>query len=267
MHPHKHRDKKDPIEDDDFFSWKKTVLQLLLIAIPVAQIAYEIVTNAKNEALWFKLIVSAELIVALYCFVSLMNTLRLYIAVNYPENTVFEKKPALIDKVLYHTSTGFMVVGMVLLLFQIRPIDNTIHGMGLFWKYAGLGILAGIIVLLLLPVISRTLYATAARKLSIVVCILVGSFLFTPALASILNRKLSKATSECGKHFILRKGASNGKHTAYFIFCILDGSEERLDIPWKLWDELDESGQVCLCIRKGWLGYDFVEKIQPVDLQ
>lgn len=200
-----------------------------------------------------------------YNFIQLVYNLPIIIEFLIPSKKQLEseKKQRLFTRVAWFFNV-FFGVGLFFLAFEIRHIENTIHGMILFWEAAGLGVLVGVILLAILKIAVPNIYNSSEKnKGAIVLGCLLGFFMISPAIASKVNKLYAKE----GNIYLLSvsdKGESTRKgSTTYWFFFSINNREERIDVKENLYNNVEVGDSLFLATKEGYLGYDIVSDIYP----
>lgn len=85
----------------------------------------------------------------------------------YPPKHLSEAKTKPFDKVIYYISVGLFFIGLLFNIFEIQYLDNTIHGMNMFWKAASLGILLAVCITILLKRKYPSIYYESSRRIGV----------------------------------------------------------------------------------------------------
>lgn len=145
-----------------------------------------------------------------------------------------------------------------------RHFENTIGGYELFWKLIFVSLICTCISVFLLNYFCD-FFADNKRDRIFSICILY--FLLIPAIGILINQKI--ITSEINKEIveIVEKDFSvslKSSSETYYIFIKTKFDKERLEVTKELYDSVSDYQYftVKLTLVKGFLGYDYVKKIE-----
>lgn len=183
-----------------------------------------------------------------------------------PPKVIFEKKVKPFDKFIYRFANIFFLASLVLMLFEIRMIDNTLNGMDLFWKSGFVGVLFAILVTILLKKTNPSVYFESKRRFVVHSGLFIGFFLLFSASGSFVNHYFTDASENCDTYLIVDKSIGGRKKSSHLIFLKLkNNTEERFDVRKAFYEQV-EVGEYCkLCTRKGKLGYYFVTRFKLME--
>ena len=149
--------------------------------------------------------------------------------------------------------------GIVFEIFEIRVIDNTINGTGLFWKSGLLGISIAAMLILFLKKISPSVYNESDRRFSIFFGLHIGLFLLIPAIISFINHKFSQDSEVCLNYDVTRKSIGGKRNESSWIFLKMnDKNDERFEVSRDFYNTVEEGKKIQLCTKTGTFGYSFV---------
>lgn len=184
----------------------------------------------------------------------------------FPPRVGFEKVAKPINKFIYYFSSSLFFIGIIALLFELKNLDNTIHGTKLFWMGGAIGVLLAIISTVLLKITNPSVYFESKRRYTVYFGLFVGLFFLTSSAAGFVNHHYASKSKTCEKHTILRKGSGGRRSKEYYIHIMLkDKSEERFSIKRSLYEKLNEGEEIEFCVQKGKLGFDFVKDINKIE--
>ncbi len=167
-------------------------------------------------------------------------------------------------KGIYYASMGLFWGAIVLVVFEIDKIDNTIRGMKLFWQYGLLGVFISIVLLLVIEFVAKSVYNIFGRRFSISIALLLGLFLLLPTAASFYNRMYTPSNLQYKKYAVVSKNRLGSRYKSNYINVTIEKEIERLKINDELYYKLEVNDSIELGIKKGALGFDFVQTIKAV---
>jgi len=205
---------------------------------------------------------AAIVIILVYQFILIVKSSQLIVDDFFPPKTHSETKTKPFDKFIYYFAMTLFSSALVFEFFEIRVIENTINGMAFFWKSAFVGIAIATLLTIILKSTKSTVYDESSRRYSVHFGLFFGFFLLIPAVASFINHYYSDKKEDCKAYKIESKSSGNETYSLYIK--TIDDPVESFKVSRGLYDRVVEGEQVILCIKKGKLGYDFVEKFKPV---
>lgn len=155
-------------------------------------------------------------------------------------------------------------ISLVLLITQITKIDNTIYGLKLFWISGAIGVLMGFVFVFILNIIDGSLLEYSEGY---IVVILVSFFVLFPGVVSLTNTMYATNKITCLHHRVIRKDMGGRRNRVPYIFVDIDGEDERFEVYESIYEHVIEGGEIKLCTRKGFWGYDVVETFNPIIAQ
>lgn len=170
-------------------------------------------------------------------------------------------------KGIYYASMGLFWVAIISSIFEIDNIDNTIKGIELFWQYGLTGIFVSVVLLLFIELKAKSVYNIFGRRFSISFTLGIGLFLLFPTIASYYNRSYASETIQCKKYTVVSKNrlGFQNRYKSSYINVEIEKKTERLKVYSELYDKLAINDSVELCIKKGALGFSFVQTIKAVN--
>ena len=203
---------------------------------------------------------AAVVIILGYQFRLIVKQSQLIVDDYFPPKTDNETKTKPFDKFIYYFAMTLFFSGLVFEIIEIRVMDNTMNSVAFFWKSAFVGIAIATLLTIILKSTKSTVYDESSRRYAVHFGLFLGFFLLIPAVASFINHHYADKTEDCKTYKIVRKSTeSSGLYLK-----MTDNSEERFVVSRDFYYRVFEGGQVQLCTKKGKLGYDFVEKFNPV---
>lgn len=184
----------------------------------------------------------------------------------FPPKVEFEINTKPIDQFIYKGSNYFFGLSLLIILFQIRRIDNTINGTNLFFKFGFYGALIGFVVLYILKLISSTIYHTNNRRFAITFISIVGFFLTTAATASFVNYNFPKEKPKSSTYLIKRKSLGGKRINNHLLFIKLNkNDEERIEVSENQYNAVKDGGKVNITTQKGFFGYNSILEVKSMD--
>ena len=215
--------------------------------------------NSNGKERWITLV---AFLFVMFQFIRIVIKSQQLIDDLFPPKVTNETTATKGNKIIYNISMGLFFGGLVAMIFEATPIGNTIHGTKFFWTAASIGIAAFVLTIIFLKTKFASVFDESSRRYSVCFGYLFGFFLGVPAAARFLNDALAKPEIECKDFTVVRKSTGGARTTAYFIFCKLDGGEERFEVIKPFWDKVEENKTVELCLKKGYFGYDYVTEFK-----
>jgi hypothetical protein len=167
-------------------------------------------------------------------------------------------------KGIYYASMGLFWLALVFAILEIDNIDNTIRGLKLFWQFGLTGISISIALLLLIELRAKSVYNIFGRRFSISIALLLGLFLLLPTAASFYNRMYTPSNLQYKKYAVVSKNRLGSRYKSNYINVTIENEIERLKINDELYYKLEVNDSIELGIKKGALGFDFVQTIKAV---
>ncbi len=225
----------------------RRLVYIIICAIPIFIMA--------NEKSWLRFIVLVFFIVAISQVITLVQLSPLIIDAFFPPKTNSEKEPTKFNKFIYPFSSFFVFFSLILLIFEIRNLENTFLGTKFFWNYGLIGIGIAIITTLFLIKFSPETFNESKRRYTVVFGTFVGLFLITPSISSFLNHYYSNNEIKCNYYKIIRKSSGNKTYSIYVN--ISSKNEECFKIKKPLYESLADGDTLNICSKEGWLGYKY----------
>ncbi len=144
-------------------------------------------------------------------------------------------------------------------------IENIIEESRFWKKYAISGFIIGIISLFLIRLVRASVFMESGRRYAVIFGFVLGSMFISASSASYFNSKYADSSVAKVEFPVKHKSSGGTKSKAYWIFIEIDNSTRRFKLSRILWDQLQEGDTVLLEIRKGFLGYDYVQKIELIN--
>ncbi|GAA4317534.1 hypothetical protein [Flaviaesturariibacter amylovorans] len=165
---------------------------------------------------------------------------------------------------LTYFASGYFILSIVLLMTQLRRIDDTLGGMRLFWIAGAAGLPLALLLTFLVRRLAPSVYDEGGEhRFTMHFGLIVGSFLLGPSVASHINYSGPGAPLHCIETRFIEKTTSSRNKVCYIHIEAGEGSTERLEVSGDLFDALPGAGAVILCTRTGVLGFPVVETVQP----
>lgn len=243
-------------------SLKTDFYKNLLIILPCAFGIYLL----RNESGPLRFLVVGLMLMILYRLIFLIQSAPEILEEFFPPKVEFEIDTKPFDRIIYKTSSYFFFFSMIVMLFQIRRIDNTINGTNLLFKFGFYGVLFGILILYILKLISPTIYNTGNRRFAITFISIVGFFLVTAATASFINYNCPKEQPKSSSYLIKRKSLGGRRNNDHLLFIeFYKNEDERIEVSENVYNEVKEGGKVNLTTQKGFFGYKAILDIKSID--
>jgi len=234
-----------------------------LIYIGLCAVPLWILANEKPPLSYLALLF---FLIGMINFLAIVQLSQFIVDDFFPPKTYFEKTTQPFDHFMYYFATGLFFVSIVFQIFEIRTIDNTLHGMKLFWSAGGFGIVIAIILTVILKKIQPSVYFESKRRYTVHFGLFVGLFLTVSATASFVNHNFADNKEICNEYKIVRKSQSGGKNRSSFIFVNIDNlSEERFDISRAFYNKINEGQIINIYTIKGKLGFEFVTNFKTIN--
>jgi hypothetical protein len=256
----KNKKNKTPFSEDSNIkkSFYKSLLYIALSIIPLYFFS--------NERGFLRYVCAGFFIFILVELIKIIQLSPNIINAFFPTKVRFEKEVKPFDNFIYKASPYFFFASMVLILCEIRIIDNTIHGTELLFTYGFYGFLAGLIFIYILKLISPTIYFESNRRYAIIFISVLGFSLISAASASFINHTFSEEPIKSNDYLIMRKSLGGRKNNNPLLFLAIEkNSEERIEISKNLYNEVNEGEKATLFTQKGLLGYQVVIDVKSKD--
>ena len=170
------------------------------------------------------------------------------------------------DEFLCYYATCLWFGGLIFLIFEIKPIENTIHGLKLV-GFAGLfGFFLAIRTTMELKKMYSSVYQAIDSRLTMYFGVFVGSFFLTLCTASILNSTFATKNKIASIYTIQSKFTdSKARYPIFLLFLNIDQQgTERFDVPETIYKHVNEGDSILLCTSSGLLGFDFVTEFKII---
>lgn len=231
----------------DFY---KRLLYIALCAIPLWVLA--------NEKPPLSYVALAFFLCGGYNVIILIYSSRYIVDSFFPPVTLVETEAKPFDRFFYYFSSVFFFISLVCLLFELRILDSTFNGSGLFWKAGFLGIPIAILITIILKATNPSVYFESKRRYMVHFCLFVGCFFWAAAGGSFINHFYAKNEISPKEFTLIKKSIGGGRHNSHFIFLDTKPSEERFEVKESFYETLNEGETLLLDCKKGRLGYDVV---------
>ncbi len=165
------------------------------------------------------------------------------------------------DKVIGHLASAFILLGMLVPLFQARMLGNTFDAWTLVFRGLLAGLIPGILVLFLFRLISRSAYHNSYRRYYIILGTLFGFATMTATAGSYLNFRYADNVPSCSYQEILDREAEehDGSWTYILLVNTVHGTEERIYVNEAFYEAIEPYDELEYCLRTGRFGFDFLE--------
>jgi hypothetical protein len=173
------------------------------------------------------------------------------------------------DEFLCYVATCLWFGGLILLIFEIKAIENTINGLKLVGFAGFLGIFLALFTTMELKKLNSSVYKAFDTRFIMYFGVFVGSFFLTLFAASILNRTFATKNKRARIYTIHSKftGNKTGREimNPFWLFLnIEEQGEERFDVPESIYRHVKEGDYVLLYTSRGLLGFDFVTEFKSL---
>ena len=156
----------------------------------------------------------------------------------------------------------FLKWGRIALLFILgagwklaSQHENDFGGNTFVWHSIVGGIIAGLVVYNLIRLQSPKLSGNPNMSSEIGFYIVVGFIYIFLVFGPTVNRQFAESIPVCSEHKLLEKGNK-------YIHIHNNGKEERFQPPRSFIENLGQRTAVMLCVKKGYLGYQYVESFK-----
>lgn len=237
------------------------LLRKLLLQITVG---IGIIIPFFNSTSIFRFVALAGFLIAVFGFISLVRNSEAIIFHYYPTKYKSDPNPKSGDKIFEHVGGVLFGIGLFSLIFRIIPLDNTIRGLELFFISAGLGFVLGLLIAFAIRYIRPSVFDDNRRRMGIVACYSLGLALLFASLASFINEKKASDTISQMEVEIVSKSSNTRKKNSYYIFILIEGEEERLELNKDVWDTLYEGDMLTLDLKNGYFNYPFITNFEKI---
>jgi hypothetical protein len=166
---------------------------------------------------------------------------------------------ALPNKVIYNTSMIVFICGLIGIIAEITPLENTIKGGQFFWFSAFTGLIIGGGLVFVLKGKFPTLLNERDRRFSVIFGFALGLFLLLPAIANIINIAFSAPNTDCMALPIAGKFREGTNNSSYHVRLKIHGNDEKFEITRETYDLISVGDTLNLCVKHGLIGYDFID--------
>ncbi len=137
------------------------------------------------------------------------------------------------------------------MILEIRNMDNIVGGATFFWTFALIGITIALSAVVVLRVISPSVFFECNRRYAVTFGLLIGMFCLLPASASYMNHRSGAIVVVCREYKVVRKSKGGETGQSSWLFLKINDEEERFDVAATLWDEVSQGEVVNLCTSGG----------------
>lgn len=190
---------------------------------------------------------------------------QLLIDVFLPAEIHYDKRIAHADKLVYYGAHALLLLSLVLLIFEVTCIDNTIYGMSLVWGACITGVVVAAALLLLLNQTNPAILHERKLRTNLVGAVAFGCVMLSMFIASFINHRYAVKAQNCRSYTIEDKARNKRRGGCWLYLKVEDGGEERFEISYDLFNRVQKGQQIILCTRKGALGFDFVTEFRLAD--
>ena len=91
-----------------------------------------------------------------------------------------------------------------------------------------------------------------------------GLAMLFASLTSYINEKKASDTITKKDVEIVSKSSNTRKKDSYYIFILMEGEEERLELKKSAWDALNEGDMLTLELKNGYFNYPFITNFEKI---
>jgi len=212
----------------------------------------------------FRFVALAGFLIVAHGVISLLRRSDAIIFHYFPTKYKKEPNPTFGDKIFEYIGVGLFGIGLFSLIFRIIPLDNTIGGLALFFRASGIGFVLGLLIAFIVKVIRPSVFYDNRRRLGIVSGYSLGLAMLFASLASFINEKKASDTIIKKDVEIVSKSSNTRKKNAYYIFILIEGEEERLELKKSTWDTLNKGDMLTLELKNGYFNYPFISNFEKL---
>ena len=228
-------------------------LFILLFVIPA--ILY------KTDNKFIKGVEICILFYGLYQFYRLAGQFQRFIDDIYPPKLSKTAKKEKIHQIVFYGSQIIFYISVFFHLVLSWWTRDTIFVANLFWKSFLVGFIISVAVTIILIWKQPSIYFESTRRLTVHFEIFLGLSTFLPALAILTNHYFADKEIIC-KNYIINRKEEVGRYNSTWIYLTIENKEDRIHTPKKLFENLEEKGEVNICTRIGLWGFEFVEIVK-----
>ena len=154
-----------------------------------------------------------------------------------------------------------LIIGVGFSLFGAMH-ENDFGGLRFVWHSLLFGLLAGFAINSILKLRFTNWSSSRNKSLEIAFYIIVSSIFISVCFGPVVNKNFAKGDLQCNNYELLSHD-KNYKKGSEYIHVLVNGKNERFN-PYKaFFNQLsDDDSTVILCIRRGFLGYEYVEEFR-----
>ncbi|WP_299680236.1 hypothetical protein [uncultured Dokdonia sp.] len=212
----------------------------------------------------FRFVALAGFVIMAHGVISLLRRSDAIIFHYFPTKYKKEPNPTFGDKIFEHIGVGLFGLGLFSLIFRIIPLDNTIEGLELFFRASGIGFVLGLLIAFIIKIIRPSVFYDNRRRLGIISGYSLGLAMLFATLASYINERKANDTIIKKDVEIVSKSSNTRKKDAYYIFILIEGEEERLELKKNVWDTLNEGDILTLELKNGYFNYPFITNFEKI---
>lgn len=168
------------------------------------------------------------------------------------------------NSVIYAAAMIIFVGGLIGLISQITPLENTIKGGRLFLFSAVAGLFIGVGLIFILKTKFPSLLNDSSRRFSVISGFSLGLFLLVPAIANLVNTGFGATGIDCKELPAVSKFVAGTNDPSYHVNLNLQGDDERFEISKETYDSLAAGDTLNLCVKHGFFGYDYVDGLPTI---
>jgi hypothetical protein len=264
MKKNKKRNKKKSTHNKNQFQELNNPRELFRkLALQIA-IGIVIIIPFFNTTSIFRFVALAGFLITVHGIVKLVQNSEAIIFHYFPSKYKRKPTPSSGDKIIEYIASGIFGLGLLILLFRIVPLDNTIGGLQLFFISAGLGFGLGVAIAFMLKSVRPSAFHDSSRRMGIIFGYALGLALLFASLASIINEEKASDVIVKKEVQIVSKSSNTRKVNSYYIFILIDGDQERIELKKKAWDALLEGDMITLELKNGYFNYPFITNFEKI---
>lgn len=141
--------------------------------------------------------------------------------------------------------------------------ENDFGGSRFVWHSVVIGIASGIGMYLLLRMKFTGWSSNKSKSAETGFYITLAALFLTICLGPVVNKSFANTPAECRAFRLESKSSNSPLQSAKYIHVSIGNRKERFRPPSSFFRKLtNQTDTVILCIRKGYLGYDYVEEFR-----
>jgi hypothetical protein len=203
-------------------------------------------------------------LVALYQVIRILIISQSLLNDFFPVKKDKEDDDALPNKVIYGTAMVVFVGGLIGLISQITPLENTIKGGRLFLFSAVAGLFIGVGFIFILKAKFPSLLNDSGRRVSVIFGFALGFFFLVPAIINLVNTGFEATGIDCVALPTESKFIAGTNDPSYHVNLNIQGDDERFEVSKETYDSVSAGDSLNLCVKHGFIGYDFVDGLPTI---